>query len=69
MEIIIIAKLTIPECSSIKEALDIVNNNTFLIGNISTVPTEGTIFPDTYFFQRNDNKNIIISRMQKKWMK
>ena len=46
--------------------MDIVNNNTFLIGNISTVPAEGTIFPDTYFFQRNDNKNLIISRMQKK---
>ena len=59
-------KLTIPECSSIKEALDIVNNNTFLTGNISTAPTEGTIFPDTYFFQRNDDKNLIISRMQKK---
>ena len=28
-------KLTIPECSSIKEILDIVNNNIFLIGNIS----------------------------------
>ena len=46
--------------------MDIVNNNTFLIGNISTVPNEGTIFPDTYFFQRNDDKNLIISRMQKK---
>ena len=59
-------KLTIPECSSIKEILDIVNNNIFLIGNISKVPSEGTIFPDTYFFQRNDDKNIIISRMQRK---
>ena len=59
-------KLTIPECSSIKEILDIVNNNIFLIGNISKVPSEGTIFPDTYFFQRNDDRNIIISRMKKK---
>ena len=59
-------KLTIPECSSSKEILEIVNNNVFLTGNISKVPTEGTIFPDTYFFQRNDDKNIIISRMQKK---
>ena len=59
-------KLTIPECSSIKEILDIVNNNIFLKGNISKVPSEGTIFPDTYFFQRNDDKNIIISRMKKK---
>ena len=30
---------------------------------------EGTIFPDTYFFQRNDDKNIIISRMQRKMNK
>ena len=30
------------------------------------MPPEGTIFPDTYFFQRNDDKNIIISRMQRK---
>ena len=59
-------KLTIPECSSSKEILDIVNNNIFLIGNISKLPLEGTIFPDTYFFQRNDDKNIIISRMQRK---
>ena len=36
------------------------------MGNISKLPLEGTIFPDTYFFQRNDDKNIIISRMQKK---
>ena len=59
-------KLTIPECSSSEEILDIVNNNIFLIGNISNLPPEGTIFPDTYFFQRNDDKNIIISRMQRK---
>ena len=59
-------KLTIPECSSSKEISDIVNNNIFLTGNVSKAPTEGTTFPDTYFFQRNDDKNLIISRMQRK---
>ena len=59
-------KLTIPECSSSQEILDIINNNVFLIGNISKLPPEGTIYPDTYFFQRNDDKNMIISRMQRK---
>ena len=59
-------KIIIPECSTVKEILDIVNNNTYLIGNISKLPSEGTVFPDTYFFQRNDDKNIIISRMQRK---
>ena len=42
------------------------NNNSFLKGNISTSPLEGTVFPDTYFFQRNDDKNIVILRMQKR---
>ena len=59
-------KLTIPECSSSKEILDIINSNVFLIGNVSKLPPEGSIFPDTYFFQRNDDKNVVISRMQKK---
>ena len=59
-------KLTIPECSSTKEILEIVNNNIFLLGNISKLPLEGTVFPDTYFFQRNEDKNKIILRMQKK---
>ena len=38
-------------------------------GNISIAPIEGTVFPDTYFFQRNDDKNILILRMQKKMNK
>ncbi len=59
-------KLTIPECSTSKEILEIINNNVFLLGNISNLPSEGTVFPDTYFFQRNDDKNIILARMQKK---
>ena len=59
-------KLTIPECSTSKEILEIINNNVFLLGNISNLPSEGTVFPDTYFFQRNDDKNIIMARMQKK---
>ena len=59
-------KLVIPECSTSKEILEIVNNNNYLTGNISKLLVEGTVFPDTYFFQRNDDRNIIISRMQKK---
>ena len=59
-------KIVIPECSSSKDILEIVNNNDFLKGTISSLPLEGTVFPDTYFFQRNEDKNKIILRMQKK---
>ena len=59
-------KLAIPECSTSEEILEIVNNNNYLTGNISKLLIEGTVFPDTYFFQRNDDRNMIILRMQKK---
>ncbi len=62
-------KLIIPECSTSKQILEIVENNIYLKGNISQLPLEGTIFPDTYFFQRNDDKNVIILRMKKKMTK
>ncbi len=62
-------KIVVPECSTSKEILEIINKNPFLTGSISIAPIEGTVFPDTYFFQRNDNKNSVIIRMQKKMNK
>ena len=59
-------KIIIPECSTVEEVVEIVSNNRFLSGKINRVPDEGSIYPDTYFFQRNDDKNKIIDRMQNK---
>ena len=62
-------KVVIPECSSSKDIFEILNNNAFLSGRLLSLPIEGTVFPDTYFFQRNDDINIVILRMQKKMNK
>ena len=59
-------KITIPECFTIKQVTQLLNKNQYLIGNINKNHKEGSVFPDTYYFQRNEKKNDIIKRMQKK---
>jgi UPF0755 protein len=59
-------KVIIPECTTVDEVLAIISKNKFLSGDINKIPDEGTLFPDTYFFLRNDDKNSIIYRMQNK---
>ena len=59
-------KIIIPECSTVEKILEIIESNNYLSGSVLEQPTEGSIFPDTYFFQRDDDKNKIILRMQNK---
>ncbi len=49
--------------------MKIIDSNNYLSGKLLELPEEGSIFPDTYFFQRGDDKNKIILRMQKKMNK
>ena len=55
-------KITIPECYTIKEVLNLLKNNKYISGDIINDPEEGSIFPDTYYFLRNVNANDLISR-------
>ena len=59
-------KITIPECFTVKQVTQLLNDNKYLVGNINKVPEEGSIFPDTYYFQRDEKKIDIIKRMKKK---
>lgn len=59
-------KITIPECFTMKQVTQLLNENKYLVGNIDKNPEEGSIFPDTYYFQRNEKKIDILKRMQKK---
>ena len=62
-------KIVIPECLTANQIVELINNNLYLKGYLNYVPNEGSMFPDTYFFLRNENKNDIILRMQKKMKK
>ena len=62
-------KLLIPEGATSFEVISILNNNQYLLGDIKKIPKEGSLFPDTYFFNRNDNINLILKLMKNKMIK
>ena len=59
-------KITIPECFTITEIINLIKSNPFISGNIDIIPLEGTLFPDTYYFLRNETAQTIIKRMRLK---
>ena len=59
--------VTIPEGLTVAEALRIVQKADYMQGNVpdaSTIP-EGSLLPETYSYQRNDDRATLIARMQK----
>jgi UPF0755 protein len=61
---IIERKFTIPEGLTSWEIVQILNNVDHLEGEISTIPPEGSLMPDTYFYMRGERRTDVIGRMQ-----
>lgn len=59
-------KITFAEGLSSKQIINILVENEYLAGEIPYIPPEGSLFPDTYYFDKGTNRLEIISRMQKK---
>ena len=59
-------KVIIPEGSTSFEVVNILNKNKYISGSLETLPEEGTLFPDTYFFSRNESINLLLIRMENK---
>tara|TARA_B100000029_G_scaffold500601_1_gene572582 strand:+ start:516 stop:1241 length:726 start_codon:yes stop_codon:yes gene_type:complete len=59
-------KITIPECHTVFEIVQLLENNPFISGEVLNIPLEGSIYPETYYFLRNESANDIIQRMQLK---
>lgn len=57
-------KFTIPEGKTSWEIVQILNNNDFLTGEITDIPPEGSLMPDTYFYAKGDSRMEKIARMQ-----
>ncbi len=62
-------KITIPECFTVHEILNLIKTNPFIIDDIKKLPSEGTLFPDTYYFLRNVKAESLITRMEKRMNK
>jgi len=57
-------KITFPEGLSSKQIVDLLNANMVLIGEVSEIPLEGSLLPETYLFPRGTNRNEILAEMR-----
>ena len=58
-------KLTVPEGLTSEQVVDRLRDDTVLTGDVREVPREGSLMPDTYYFERGDTRQSILSRMAK----
>ncbi len=63
-------KITIPEGYTVGQVLYLLNNDEALSGEFDVIPEEGAFLPETYIFQRNESRDVIVQKaaasMQKK---
>lgn len=57
--------VTIPEGFTSWQVVQRLEAEDALTGKIAAVPPEGSLMPDTYAFERGDNRNDVLARMQK----
>jgi UPF0755 protein len=58
-------KITVPEGLTSEQVADRLRQDPVLIGEIREPPREGSLMPDTYYFERGDTRLSILSRMAK----
>ncbi len=56
--------LTVPEGLTSRQIVARIMNNEYLTGNITHVPAEGALMPDTYKFTRGTKRSDLIRRME-----
>ncbi len=58
-------KLTIPEGLTSDQVVQRLRDDDVLVGDIKEPPREGSLLPDTYFFERGDTRQAELARMAK----
>lgn len=61
----IVYKLTLPEGLTTAMALDLVAKHPSLQGELTRVPAEGALLPETYVFNRGMSRDALVERMEK----
>ena len=56
-------KLSIPEGLTSEQIVERVRDSDLLVGEVKDVPREGSLFPDTYVFERGDSRAALIAHM------
>lgn len=60
----ILYKVTMPEGLTSQQIVERLKADSALTGDITTVPAEGTLLPDTYMFSKGTSRQEILDRMQ-----
>ena len=58
-------EITVPGALTTDQIVQRLRDNTGLVGDVQEVPREGSLMPDTYFFERGYTRQSILSRMAK----
>jgi UPF0755 protein len=58
-------KITIPEGLTSDQIVQRLRDDDVLIGDVKEIPREGSLMPDTYYFERGDTRQSILARMAK----
>ncbi len=61
----VIRKLTIPEGLMVSQIVSILENTDSLSGEITSIPPEGTLLPETYSYSYGDDRQKLLSNMQR----
>jgi UPF0755 protein len=61
----ILYSVTLPEGLTSQQIVDRLNADETLVGDVTDVPPEGSLLPDTYKFTRGDTRQNIINRMRR----
>lgn len=56
-------KLTLPEGLTSAEIVHLIRQTDKLSGDLTTVPPEGSLLPETYHFSRGDGRDALVARM------
>lgn len=57
--------VTVPEGLYTSEVIAILDANEYLTGEVTDVPAEGMLAPNTYAFQRGDTRQSVMDRMER----
>ncbi|MCE9522110.1 MAG: endolytic transglycosylase MltG, partial [Alphaproteobacteria bacterium] len=60
----IVYKLTLAEGLTSAMIVDLVRNHKILVGDVTEVPPEGSLLPETYIFDRGTTRASLIKKMQ-----
>ncbi len=60
----IVHKVTLPEGLTSAMIVDLVRNDPVLVGEVTEIPPEGSLLPETYIFDRGTTRAALLKRMR-----